>query len=124
MSHDKIRAAARKRMAETGGPYAAARREVIREHQAAGGQIPRSDTQWFAISYSRAGIDKITAWMDTLFGAVRVYRVWRSAPTRSGSGWAPTSSTYRGGLPGPRAGLRKSSAERLACTCTRRGSCW
>ena len=36
MSHDKIRAAARKRMAETGESYAAARRAVIREHQAAG----------------------------------------------------------------------------------------
>ena len=40
MSHDKIRAAARKRMAETGEPYAAARRAVVSEHQAAGGQIP------------------------------------------------------------------------------------
>jgi hypothetical protein len=68
MSHDKIRAATRKRMAETGESYAAARREVIREHQAAGGEIPRSDTQWFAISYNKAGIDKITAWMDTLVG--------------------------------------------------------
>jgi hypothetical protein len=38
MSHDKIRAAARRRMAETGEPYAAARRAVIEEHQAAGGQ--------------------------------------------------------------------------------------
>jgi hypothetical protein len=35
MSHDKIKSAARERMAETGEPYAAARREVIREHQAA-----------------------------------------------------------------------------------------
>jgi hypothetical protein len=68
MSHDKIRAATRKRMAETGKSYATARREVIREHQAAGDEIQRSDTQWFAISYSRAGIDKITAWMDTLVG--------------------------------------------------------
>ena len=68
MSHDKIRAATRQRMAETGDSYAAARREVIREHQAAGSEIPRSDTQWFAISYSRAGMDKITAWMDTFVG--------------------------------------------------------
>ena len=36
MSHDKIRAAARRRMAETGEPYAAARRAVVSEHQAAG----------------------------------------------------------------------------------------
>jgi len=36
MSHDKIRAAARKRMAETGEPYATARREVIKDYQAAG----------------------------------------------------------------------------------------
>ena len=40
MSHDKIKAAARERMAQTGEPYATARREVIREHHAAsGGQL-------------------------------------------------------------------------------------
>jgi hypothetical protein len=66
MSHDKIRAAARKRMAQTGEPFAAARRAVIREHQAAGDQIPPSDAHWFAISYSQTGLDKITAWLDTL----------------------------------------------------------
>jgi phage shock protein A len=43
MSHDKIRAAARKRMAETGEPYAAARRAVLNEHQG-GAQIPFPDT--------------------------------------------------------------------------------
>jgi hypothetical protein len=51
MSHDKISAAARKRMAETGEPYAAARRAVIRQHQAAGGHAPPG-VKWFAISYS------------------------------------------------------------------------
>jgi hypothetical protein len=66
MSHDKIRAAARKRMAQTGEPFAAARRAVIREHEAAGGQIPPSGAHWFAISYSQTGLDKITAWLDTL----------------------------------------------------------
>ncbi len=66
MSHDKISAAARKRMAETGEPYAAARRAVIKEHQAAAGQIPPTDAKWFAISYSQAGLDKVTAWLDTL----------------------------------------------------------
>jgi len=40
MSHDKIRAAARKRMVQTGEPYAAARRAVVREHQAAGADSP------------------------------------------------------------------------------------
>jgi predicted kinase len=37
MSHDKIRTATRERMAETGEPYTAARREVIRQHQEADG---------------------------------------------------------------------------------------
>lgn len=32
MAHDKIKAAARKRMAETGEPYTLARRMVIEEH--------------------------------------------------------------------------------------------
>ena len=43
MSHDKIRAAVRRRMAETGEPYAAARRAVVNEHQG-GAQIPFPDT--------------------------------------------------------------------------------
>ena len=38
MSHDKIKAAARERMAVTGERYAAARHEVIREHRAVGGR--------------------------------------------------------------------------------------
>jgi AAA domain-containing protein len=40
MSHDKIKAAARERVAETGEPYAAARRRVIGEHQAATNRVP------------------------------------------------------------------------------------
>ena len=43
MPHDKVKAAARKRMARTGEPYAAARRAVITEHGAAQGQNPSSD---------------------------------------------------------------------------------
>jgi hypothetical protein len=48
MSHDKISAAARARMAQTGEPYAAARRAVIAEHQAALG------SQWFEISWRQS----------------------------------------------------------------------
>lgn len=62
MSHDKTRAAARKRMAETGEPYAAARRHVIKEHQAAGGLPPLPDTKRFAISYS-------DSWLATVLTA-------------------------------------------------------
>jgi phage shock protein A len=40
MTHDKIRAAARKRMTETSEPYASARRAVVTEHQGASGQTP------------------------------------------------------------------------------------
>jgi hypothetical protein len=43
MSHDKIRAAARQRMTETGEPYTAARRAAVRGHQAAAGQDPPAD---------------------------------------------------------------------------------
>jgi hypothetical protein len=68
MSHDKIRDAARKRMAETGEPYAAARREVIREHRRTGDQSSPPDPRWFAISFRNAGLDRITFWMDTVLG--------------------------------------------------------
>jgi len=64
MSHDKINAAARERMARTGESYAAARRAVIAEHQARG-----STPKWFPCSFSDVGIDKINIWLDRyLFG--------------------------------------------------------
>jgi hypothetical protein len=40
MSHDKIKAAARKCMGETGKPYAAARRAAVAGYQLAGARIP------------------------------------------------------------------------------------
>ena len=67
MSHDKIRAAARKRMAETGEPYATARREVIKNYQGAGaGAVSSSSARWFAIDYSDMG--RVSLWDDTRRG--------------------------------------------------------
>jgi hypothetical protein len=67
MSHDKIKAAARKRMAETGESYTAARRAVIRQFQAG----PANDAtaggpERFAISYD--GMGPISRWADTRMG--------------------------------------------------------
>jgi hypothetical protein len=76
MSHDKIRAAARRRMAETGEPYAAARRAVIRERHQAAGNDRTPGTQWFAISYSDAWEGRLSAWMDS--------RLFHSGPGVSG----------------------------------------
>jgi len=66
MAHDKIKAAARRRMAETGESYAAARREVIREFQAAGSSDRAGEPARFAISYD--GMGPISIWADTLLG--------------------------------------------------------
>jgi hypothetical protein len=66
MSHDKIKAAARKRMAETGESYTAARRNVIREFQTAGSDAPAGGPERFAISYDDMG--PVSLWTDTLFG--------------------------------------------------------
>lgn len=63
MSHDKIKAAARKRMAETGKSYAAARREVIQEFRPSGAAW---ELERFAISYDDMG--PVSRWTDTLFG--------------------------------------------------------
>ena len=74
MSHDKIKAAARKRMAETGEPYASARRAVIADNHTGGpgGSGPQArqsrGPNWFAISYSNTGMDKITVWLDSRLG--------------------------------------------------------
>ena len=66
MSHDKVKAAARKRMAKTGESYAAARREVIREFRAAGNDAPADGAERFAISYKDMG--PLSRWADTLMG--------------------------------------------------------
>jgi hypothetical protein len=72
MSHDKISAAARQRMTETGESYAAARRAVIREHQAAGGHPANGERtsppgqQWFTISYSDAWSGRLSDSLDRL----------------------------------------------------------
>jgi hypothetical protein len=77
MPHDKIRSAARARMTQTGEPYAAARRAVLTQHQGAAG--PSGDQppepRLFLIRYRQAGLDRPTAWFDTLLG---------SGPGRSG----------------------------------------
>jgi hypothetical protein len=76
MSHDKIRAAARERMAQTGEPYATARRAVIREYHQAATKNLAPGTQWFAISYSDAWEGRFSAWMDA--------RLFRAGPGVSG----------------------------------------
>jgi hypothetical protein len=76
MSHDKIRAAARKRMAKTGEPYATARRAVIDEHQKATSKNPVPGARWFAISYSNAWEGRLSAWLDA--------RLFRAGPGVAG----------------------------------------
>ena len=69
MSHDKIRAAARKRMAETGEPYATARREVIKNYQQAGAgpeAASFSGARFFALDYSDMG--PVSLWTETRHG--------------------------------------------------------
>src|SRR5215472_15136187 len=64
MSHDKTRAAARRRMTETGEPYAAARRAVVSEHQAAAGQVPPPTA-----GYSLRMSGEIHDWLADLRGS-------------------------------------------------------
>jgi phage shock protein A len=63
MSHDKITAAARKRRAETGEPYTAARRAVMTGHRAAEGQNPPSDA-----GYTLTMSAEIHDWLAELRG--------------------------------------------------------
>jgi hypothetical protein len=104
MSHDKIKAAARRRMAETGEPYATARREVIKGYQETGAPpeaAPSSGARWFALDYSDMG--RISLWTDTLLGG---------GPGRGGVGLDSTVLRVR--VPGfhldiPRASVRSAS---------------
>jgi hypothetical protein len=61
MPHDKIRAAARQRMAATGEPYTAARRAVVSEHQGTGVSDPPPGTH-YALWMS----DEIHHWLTDL----------------------------------------------------------
>lgn len=61
MPHDKIRAAARKRVAQTGEPYSAARRAVVSEHQAAGADSPPAKA-----GYALRMSDEIHDWLADL----------------------------------------------------------
>ena len=61
MPHDKIRAAARKRKAQTGEPYAAARRAVVSEHQAADAGDPPPGA-----GYALRMSDEIHNWLTGL----------------------------------------------------------
>jgi hypothetical protein len=63
MPHDKIKAAARRRVAETGESYAAARRAVVTEHQG-GGQIPSPGA-----GYALAMSGEIHDWLAGLRGS-------------------------------------------------------
>jgi hypothetical protein len=117
MSHDKIRAAARKRMAETGEPYATARREVIENYQDAGagpGAVSSPSARWFAIDYSDMG--QVSLWTDIRHGG---------GPGRGGV--VLDSTMLRVLVPGfrldiPRASVRSPPAQRAgsgarsACT--------
>jgi len=53
-------------MAETGEPYATARREVMKSHQEAWATGSSPSVRWFAIDYS--DMDRVSRWMDTLLG--------------------------------------------------------
>jgi hypothetical protein len=53
-------------MAKTGESYTAARRRVITDFQAAGGNEPAGGPERFAISYDDMG--PISTWADTLLG--------------------------------------------------------
>ena len=80
MSHDKIKAAARRRMAATGESYAAARRHVLAQYRAdrgeggnggstgapPTGQAPTGAPRRFAISYD--GMGRFSRWADTALG--------------------------------------------------------
>jgi hypothetical protein len=85
MPHDKIRAAARKRMAKTGEPYTAARRAVVSEQQAAGTGSPPPGA-----GFSLRMSGEIHDWLADLRGsdpslALRVVRALATLMTEGAS---------------------------------------
>ena len=85
MSHDKIKAAARKRMAETGESYAAARRAVIRERQATGSNPPAGAPRRSAVRYDGSG--PVLRWIDTVLGGGSEKRAMSKAHVEIDADW-------------------------------------
>jgi hypothetical protein len=71
MSHDKLKAAIRARMARTGEPYSVARRAVLNERAAEDGAAERSSSRWFALRYDANGLNGLTAFLDGVFSLGR-----------------------------------------------------
>ena len=69
MPHDKIKAAARKRMAETGEPYTAARRAVVTEGRAAEGRAAAGQIPPPGAGYALAMSGEIHDWLAELRGS-------------------------------------------------------
>jgi hypothetical protein len=61
MSHDEVKAPARKRMAATGEPYAVARREVIKAHAARYSSSSRPRRRVASMVLDASGIARIVA---------------------------------------------------------------
>ncbi len=66
MSHDKVKAAARKRMAETGEPYAAARRAVQAEHNNPASTHEAAEADGGSQGYTLRMSDEIHDWLVDL----------------------------------------------------------
>lgn len=66
MPHDKIKAAARKRMAETGEPYTAARRAVVTDSNPPEGQAATGQTPPAGAGYALAMSGEIHDWLTEL----------------------------------------------------------
>jgi hypothetical protein len=66
MSHDKIKAAARERMTETGEPYTAARRAVVTEGHAPDGQVAADQVPPPGAGYALAMSGEIHDWLAEL----------------------------------------------------------
>jgi hypothetical protein len=66
MPHDKVKGAARKRMAETGEPYTAARRAVVTERQEPEGQAAAGQAPPAGAGYALAMSGEIHDWLTEL----------------------------------------------------------
>jgi hypothetical protein len=71
MSHDKLKAAVRERMARTGEPYSIARRAVLNERAATTGENAHPVSRWFALRYDASGLNGLTAFLDGVFSLGR-----------------------------------------------------
>lgn len=95
MSHDKLKAAIRARIAQLMSPISVARRAALNERPADGGETARPSSRWLALRHDANGLNGLTAFLDGVFSLGRPKSGVEVAPDKTCVRCLASSSALR-----------------------------